>query len=94
MILLVLTVFPRRRIKKEKELKIENFYYHEDLYTHLKLNDLDIFVDKEETDDSIIDQIKNCSRIAHFKENSLRTASILIVVFSLLLVCFIVLLFI
>lgn len=93
-VFLVLTIFPRRKIKKENGLKNEYAHYHEDLYNHLKINDLNTFIEKEETSEQIVDQIKNCSRIAHLKENYLRISSILIGPFSVLLVCIIVFLFI
>ena len=91
-VLLTLTIFPRRRTAKEKQRKVEYNRYHEDLFQHLESNDLDEFVKKEATDDAIIDQIKNCSRIAHVKENFLRASAVFIAIFSLLLIGVVILL--
>lgn len=90
---LALVVFPRRRTKKEKENKVEYQLYLGDLYQHLKARDLEAFLNSGISKDAVIDQIKVCSRIARTKETLLRIFSVLIVVFSLLLVSILVCLF-
>ena len=92
-VLLVLIVFPRRRNKIEKSRKIDCQYYSEDLYRHLSADDIETFVVEDVKTDAIVDQIKNCTRIAHIKESLLRVATILIILFALFLVCLVVCLF-
>ena len=91
-VLLTLTIFPRRRTKKERQRMIEYNRYHEDLFQHLKTDDMADFVKKEPSDDAVVDQIINCTRIAHTKENFLRASSVFIGVFSFLLVGIVILL--
>ena len=89
---LTMTIFPRRRTSREKAKAIDHNRYHEDLYLHLKSGDLGEFAKKEPSEEAIVGQIENCTRIAHTKENFLRASSILIAVFSILLIGVIVLL--
>lgn len=89
-ILLVLIVFPRRRNKKEKENKIDYPLYNEDLYAHLNKGDIDTFVKDGYKDDTLLDQIKVCTRIAHTKEKLLRAAVAFIIAFAVCLVALVV----
>lgn len=93
-VLLVLIVFPRRKTKKEINRQLDYQCYTEDLFIHLKEGDLDSFVAKNVNAESVIDQIKNCTRIAHTKENLLRIATISLIVFAIFLVCLVVCIFI
>lgn len=92
--LLVLIVFPRRRNKIETTRCIEYSRYSEDLYKHIDDKKLNEFVEKDINLEAVIDQIKNCARIAHLKENLLRIVTCFIIVFAILLVSILVLLFI
>ena len=93
-VLLVLIIFPRRRNKTESKNQIDFQCYHEDLYEHLKSKDIEEFLLQPISEESIVDQIKNCSRIAHIKENLLRAATILIMLFSFFLACLVIIAFI
>ena len=92
-ILLVLIVFPRRRNKKEKENKKAYPLYTEDLYEHLNKGDINTFVKDGYKDDTVLDQIKVCTRIAHTKEKLLRAAVGFIIVFAICLIALVVCLF-
>lgn len=82
---LIMIVFPRRRNREEKNRKIEYQLYSEDLFFHLKKGDIESFIDKNMDNSAVLDQIKNCSRIAHVKENLLRASVFSIILFALLL---------
>lgn len=91
--ILVSIIFPRRRNKKEKKVKVEYQLYSEDLFNHIKKNDFENFVDVKNNDKGLLDQIKVCTRIAHTKENLLMVSSLLTIVFAIILTALIVLLF-
>ena len=94
-VLLVLIIFPRRRTMKQRKNAIDYACYPEDLYKHYKANDLEAFLDSNsDNEKAILDQIRNCSRIAHIKETLLRIVAFLIIAFACLLVSLIVCLFI
>lgn len=88
--LLVLVVYPRN--KKRKDSSLDYNRHSEDLFVRLDDPNLESFIDTENTN-AIIDQIKECTKIAHIKTILLKIASIIIVVFGLLLVSLVVLLF-
>lgn len=90
LILLVLIVFPRGRNKKEEKNKTEYSLYSEDLYNHVKNDNVDSFIKDGNSDNAILDQIKVCSRIAHTKEVLLKAAVISIIVFTICLVVLVV----
>lgn len=83
---LVLIVFPRGRNKEERKRQIDYPLYPEDVIKHVKKEDLEDFLSKEDNKEAIIDQVRICARIAHTKQLLLRLATISIIVFSLLLV--------
>ena len=90
LILLVLIVFPRGRNKKEEKNKTEYSLYSEDLYNHVKNDNVDSFIKDGNSDSAALDQIKVCSRIAHTKEVLLKVAVISIIIFTAFLVALIV----
>ena len=90
LILLVLIVFPRGRNKKEEKNKTEYSLYSEDLYNHVKNDNVDSFIKDENSDSAALDQIRVCSRIAHTKEVLLKAAVISIIAFTICLVALVI----
>lgn len=90
LILLVLIVFPRGRNKKEEKNKIEYNLYSEDLYNHVKNDNVDLFIKDGNSDSAALDQIKVCSRIAHTKGVLLKAAVKSIIAFTICLVVLVV----
>ncbi len=90
LILLVLIVFPRGRNKKEEKNKTEYSLYSEDLYNHVKNDNVDSFIKDGNSDGAVLDQIKVCSRIAHTKEFLLKAAVVSIIIFTVCLVALVV----
>ena len=90
LILLVLIVFPRGRNKKEEKNKTEYSLYSEDLYNHVKNDNVDSFIKDGNSDSAALDQIIVCSRIAHTKEALLKAAVISIIAFTVCLVALVV----
>ena len=75
MLLLILTILPRR--KKRHEIKNKELYfknYGEDVQRSIKNKELDSLIYKETPLEVVKDQIRICSRISHIKENMLRIA--------------------
>lgn len=87
LIVLIFVVYPRG--KKEKEKRFDYKFYSEDLYGRMSDDDFETFICAQ-NEDALLDQIKECVKIAHTKTKLLRISSFLLVGFIVLLVALIV----
>lgn len=93
MIMLILTVYPRR---KPKAINGKMFYknYSEDIYSSFQDGQERNLLESEAGEEVLMDQIRICSAITHRKESLLRFSSISTITFAVFLTCLIVLAFI
>lgn len=90
LILLVLIVIPRGRNKREQLHKKDFPLYVDDIYEHASKGDLKEFVSGTVDEESLVEQIKVCSRIGRKKESYLIVASFTIIAFVVSLVSLVV----
>ena len=70
--LLVLIVLPRRKNKKQfLNTELAYKYYGEDIYKAIVSNELNNLLTKSISKETVVDQIKICTKISHTKENLL-----------------------
>ena len=90
---LVIIIFPRKKWVSANLDHYDYNHYYEDIYKKRNNKDFAFFINEESNEDVLLDQIKQCSRIAHIKSLLLKVSVVSIICMSITLVTLIVLLF-
>lgn len=86
-----LTIFPRKKPKKDREKYVPYKYYSEDVFSKVGCDDFSSFLLDECPKETIINQIEINSRIAHKKEKLIVISVYGTIFFSLMLVALVIL---